>query len=334
VGAESIYRDVELPLVPVLASLEAAGVSIDCLALNEMSDRLGLQMDNLEKNIHQLAGVAFNLRSTQQLAEVLFERLKLSPGKKTKTGHSTSVEVLESLASEHPLPAQVLEYRQLQKLKSTYLDVLPSLVDPDDQRLHTTFHQVGAATGRLSSSDPNLQNIPIRTELGRELRRAFVPALEGAALLSADYSQIELRLLAHLSGDARMLSDFKSNVDIHRATASELFNVPPEDVTPDMRRQAKTCNFGIAYGVSPFGLARQLGISPGRGREFIDRFYLRYPGVRVFLDGVIADARRDGYVSTILGRRRAIPDIGSSNRNIREAAERMAINTPIQGSAC
>jgi DNA polymerase-1 len=333
VQAGSVYRDVELPLLPVLASLEATGVSIDCLTLNEMAGRLGLQMENLEKDIQQQAGVEFNIRSTQQLAEVLFDRLHLSRGKKTKTGHSTGVDVLEMLAAEHPLPGLILEYRQLQKLKSTYLDVLPSLVDPEDLRLHTTFHQVGAATGRLSSSDPNLQNIPIRTELGRELRRAFVPEHNGSALLSADYSQIELRLLAHLSGDAQMLEDFKNGVDIHSATASELFHVPLAGVTTEMRRQAKTCNFGIAYGVSPYGLARQLGISPGRGKEFIDHFYLRYPGVRVYLDGIIAAARRDGYVTTILGRRRAIPDIGSANRNIREAAERMAINTPIQGSA-
>ncbi len=333
VKAEDIYRQVELPLLPILAGLEAGGVSIDGNALHDMAERLGHQMVGLEKNIQQQAGVEFNIRSTQQLAEVLFERLQLSPGKKTKTGHSTSVEVLEMLTSQHPLPGLVLEFRQLQKLKSTYLDVLPGLVDPSDQRLHTTFHQVGAATGRLSSSDPNLQNIPIRTELGRELRRAFVPARAGEALLSADYSQIELRLLAHLSNDAQMLADFKQGVDIHSATASELFHVPLDQVTQEMRRQAKTCNFGIAYGVSPYGLARQLGISPGRGKEFIDHFYLRYPGVRVYLDSIIEAARTDGYVTTLLGRRRAIPDITSANRNIREGAERMAINTPIQGSA-
>jgi DNA polymerase-1 len=333
VQAEPVYREVEMPLLPVLAGLEAAGVSIDSTALEDMSVRLGLQMQNLEKSIQELAGVEFNIRSTQQLAEVLFDRLQLSRGKKTKTGHSTSVEVLESLAAEHPLPGQVLEFRQLQKLKSTYLDVLPSLVDPADHRLHTTFHQVGAATGRLSSSDPNLQNIPVRSDLGQELRRAFVPAGPGLALLSADYSQIELRLLAHLAQDQQMLADFAARVDIHTATAAELFHVAADQVTPEMRRQAKTCNFGIAYGVSPFGLARQLRISPARGREFIDHFYLRYPGVRRYLDELIAGARRDGYVSTLLGRRRALPEITSANRNIREAAERMAINTPIQGSA-
>jgi DNA polymerase-1 len=333
VQAESVYRDVELPLLPVLAALEASGVSIDSVALEDMSVRLGLQMQNLEKEIQTIAGVEFNIRSTQQLAEVLFERLQLSRGKKTKTGHSTSVEVLEALASEHSLPGLVLEYRQLQKLKSTYLDVLPGLVDPLDHRLHTTFHQVGAATGRLSSSDPNLQNIPVRSDLGQELRRAFVPAGKGLALLSADYSQIELRLLAHLAEDQQMLADFAAQVDIHSATAAELFHVALDAVTPEMRRQAKTCNFGIAYGVSPYGLARQLGISPGRGKEFIDHFYLRYPAVRVYLDSLIVAARQDGYVSTLLGRRRNLPEITSANRNIREAAERMAINTPIQGSA-
>ncbi|NTV52466.1 MAG: DNA polymerase I [Candidatus Firestonebacteria bacterium] len=333
VAAEGVYRDVELPLLPVLAALEAGGVSIDSKALEDMAVRLGLQMQTLEKNIQTEAGVEFNIRSTQQLAEVLFDRLQLSRGKKTKTGHSTSVEVLEALAAEHPLPAMVLEFRQLQKLKSTYLDVLPGLVDPADHRLHTTFHQVGAATGRLSSSDPNLQNIPVRTDLGRELRRAFVPAGRGLALLSADYSQIELRLLAHLSEDQQMLEDFAANRDIHTATAAELFHVPVTEVTVEMRRQAKTCNFGIAYGVSPYGLARQLGISPARGKEFIDHFYLRYPGVRQYLDSLIAAARQDGYVSTLLGRRRTLPEINSANRNIREAAERMAINTPIQGSA-
>jgi len=332
-GVEKVYREIEMPLLPVLAEMEARGVAIDREALNDMGIRLGLKLRNLEEEIRRQAGVDFNVRSTQQLAEVLFERLRLAPGRKTKTGRSTSVEVLEALAADHPLPALILEYRQLQKLKSTYLDVLPSLVDPRDQRLHTTFHQVGAATGRLSSSDPNLQNIPIRTELGRELRRAFVPGRPGHALLSADYSQIELRLLAHLSGDEHMLADFAAGQDIHRATAAEIFQVPPEAVTAEMRRQAKTCNFGIAYGVSPFGLARQLKISPARGREFIERFFTRYPRVRGYLDGTLEQARQSGFVTTLLGRRRGIPDIRSANRNIREAAERMAINAPLQGSA-
>jgi len=330
---ERVYREIELPLLPALAQMEAMGVGIDGQALQDMSVRLGLQMSNLEREIYELADVAFNVRSTQQLAEVLFDRLKLESPKRTKTGRSTSVEVLEALAAEHPLPGKILEYRQLQKLKSTYLDVLPNLVDARDGRLHTTFHQVGAATGRLSSSDPNLQNIPIRTELGRELRRAFIPVKAEDCLLSADYSQIELRLLAHLSGDERMLEDFAAGLDIHSATASEIFNVPINQVTSEMRRMAKVCNFGIAYGVSPYGLARQLGITPARGKEFIDRFYQRYPQIREYLDGTIRFAREQGYVCTLLGRRRPTPDVTSSNRTIREAGERMAINAPIQGSS-
>lgn len=332
-NGDRVLDDVETPLLPVLAQMEATGVAIDGQALQDMSVRLGLQIGNLEREIQRQAGVEFNVRSTQQLAEVLFDRLRLESPKRTKTGRSTSVEVLESLAAQHPLPGLILEYRQLQKLKSTYLDVLPGLVDPRDGRLHTTFHQVGAATGRLSSSDPNLQNIPIRTELGRELRRAFVPVQAGDCLLSADYSQIELRLLAHLSGDARMLADFRAGADIHAAAATEIFHVPLDQVTPEMRRQAKVCNFGIAYGVSPYGLARQLGISQSRGKEFIDRFFDRYPQIREYLDGTIAFAREHGYVQTLLGRRRPAPDVASANRMIREAGERMAINAPIQGSS-
>lgn len=330
---EKLYREVELPLLPVLADMEARGVAVDSRALSDMAESLGREMAGLEAEINHLAGGEFNLRSTQQLAEVLFDRLGLAAGKKTKTGRSTSVDVLEQLAAQHPLPQKILDYRQAQKLKSTYLDVLPQLADPRDGRVHTTFHQVGAATGRLSSSDPNLQNIPVRTERGRQLRRMFVPGEPGARLLSADYSQIELRLLAHLSEDPRMIADFEQGLDIHQATAAEIFNVPREQVTPDMRRQAKTCNFGIAYGVSPFGLARQLRISNQRAKTFIDGFYARYPRVRRYLDYLLTTARRQGYVSTFLGRRRPTPDIASANRPVREAAERMAINTPIQGAA-
>lgn len=331
--SERLYRDVELPLLPVLADMEARGVAVDSQALSDMAEDLGREMSGLEAEIRHLAGGEFNLRSTQQLAEVLFDRLGLASGKKTKTGRSTSVDVLEQLAAQHPLPQKILDYRQAQKLKSTYLDVLPQLVDPRDGRVHTTFHQVGAATGRLSSSDPNLQNIPVRTERGRELRRMFVPGSPGVRLLSADYSQIELRLLAHFSEDPRMIADFQEGLDIHQATAAEIFNVPREQVTPDMRRQAKTCNFGIAYGVSPFGLARQLRISNQRAKAFIDGFYARYPRVRRYLDHLLTTARRQGYVSTFLGRRRPTPDVSSANRAVREAGERMAINMPIQGSA-
>jgi DNA polymerase I len=306
---------------------------LDSKTLNVMSKKLGKETADLEAEIQKMAGVEFNVRSPQQLSEVLFERLGLTAGKKTKTGRSTSVDVLETLAAEHPLPQKILEFRQLQKLKSTYVDVLPTLVHPEDQRIHTTFHQVGAVTGRLSSSDPNLQNIPIRTERGRLLRQMFVAADSERALLSADYSQIELRLLAHLSEDEQMLADFAEGLDIHTATASDIFQVSVADVTPEMRRQAKTCNFGIAYGVSPFGLARQLRIANYQAKEFIDGFFGRYPQVRNYLDSILESARELGYVQTFLGRRRYLPDIQAANRNIREGAERMAINTPIQGSA-
>ncbi len=332
-GADRIYREVEMPLLPVLAGMEAQGIAINVSALEAMSEQAGRELKQTEKEIQVMAGREFNVRSTQQLAEVLFNQLKLSPGKKTKTGRSTSVEVLESLAAVHPLPRKVLEYRQLQKLKSTYLDVLPGLLDPRDSRLHTTFHQAGTATGRLSSSDPNLQNIPIRTERGRAIRRMFVAAGPEQRMLSADYSQIELRLLAHLSQDTQMCSDFEAGLDIHRAMASEIFGVARDQVTSEMRQQAKTCNFGISYGVSPYGLARQLDVSLARARGFIDGFYQRYPGVRNYLDELIKAARRNGYITTLMGRRRLVPDINSANRNIREAGERIAINTPIQGSA-
>ncbi|MBN1594402.1 DNA polymerase I [candidate division FCPU426 bacterium] len=328
-----VYQKLELPLLSVLADMEAAGIAVDAEALHAMAKRIEGELEALDREIQESAGLQFNIRSTQQLAEVLFDRLQLSPGRKTKTGRSTSMEVLETLAQVHPLPEKILEYRQLQKLKSTYLDVLPQLISPEDQRVHTTFHQVGAVTGRLSSSDPNLQNIPIRTQRGRELRRMIIPGQKSYQLLSADYSQIELRLLAHFSGDKSMLADFTADADIHSATAAEIFNVSRDQVTPDMRRQAKTCNFGIAYGVSPFGLAKQLRVSAYRAKEFIDGFFKRYPGVRSYLDQLVAEARAKGYVSTFLGRRRYLPDLHSANRVLREAAERMAINTPIQGSA-
>jgi DNA polymerase I len=333
VEAQKIYSELELPLLPILAEMESRGIALDSKTLNVMSKKLGKETADLEAEIQKMAGVEFNVRSPQQLSEVLFERLGLTAGKKTKTGRSTSVDVLETLAAEHPLPQKILEFRQLQKLKSTYVDVLPTLVHPEDQRIHTTFHQVGAVTGRLSSSDPNLQNIPIRTERGRLLRQMFVAADSERALLSADYSQIELRLLAHLSEDEQMLADFAEGLDIHTATASDIFQVSVADVTPEMRRQAKTCNFGIAYGVSPFGLARQLRIANYQAKEFIDGFFGRYPQVRNYLDSILESARELGYVQTFLGRRRYLPDIQAANRNIREGAERMAINTPIQGSA-
>ncbi|MBI3092468.1 MAG: DNA polymerase I [Candidatus Tectomicrobia bacterium] len=328
---EDLFTTVEAPLAAVLAEMEEAGVKVDVQRLRQYSQRLNEEIAAKLERIFVLAKGEFKVDSPKQLAEVLFERLGLKPLRKTKTGYSTDMAVLEELALQHPLPAVVLEYRQLAKLKSTYLDALPNLVNPRTGRIHTSFNQAVAATGRLSSSDPNLQNIPIRGD-GREIRRAFV-AEPGHLLLSADYSQIELRVLAHLSGDERLLDAFQRGEDIHTRTASEVFLVPPERVNEEMRRRAKTVNFGIIYGLSPFGLARSLGIEVGDARRFIDLYFARYEGVKGYLDGIVATAHRQGYVTTLLRRRRYLPDLQSKNRTAQQAAERTAINTPIQGSA-
>ncbi|MBP2675480.1 MAG: polymerase, partial [Deltaproteobacteria bacterium] len=274
----------------------------------------------------------FNINSPKQLAFLLFEKLNLPPVKKTKTGYSTDMDVLEQLKGLHEIPSLVLEYRTLAKIRSTYVDVLPGLVDPGDGRIHSTFHQTQAATGRLSSSDPNLQNIPIRTELGRRIRAGFV-ADPGNTFVGADYSQVELRLLAHLSGDAELIRRFRGGDDIHTATAAAVFNVSKTEVTEEQRRKAKVINFGILYGMSPFGLSRELGIGGKEAKEYIEQYFRRYPGVKDYIEDVKASARKNGYVLTIMGRRRFLKDIGSQNRVLREAAERMAVNTPIQGSA-
>ena len=279
-----------------------------------------------------MAGMEFNIQSPRQLGEVLFEKLQLPKGRKTKTGWSTDVKVLESLSLNHELPAAILQYRNLAKLKSTYVDRLASLRSPLTGRVHTSFNQCGTATGRLSSSNPNLQNIPIRTEEGRRIRSAFVAA-EGCCLLSADYSQIELRVLAHFSGDPELVAAFREGQDVHRRTAAEIFFVAPELVTSEMRRVAKTINFGIIYGMSSFGLASQLHVSRKEAQTFIDRYFAHFSGIKEFMDGVVCQAKQDGFVSTLLGRRRGLVDINSTNRAQREFAERMAINTPIQGSA-
>ena len=333
-GLRDLYASIELPLAGVLARMERAGVRIDAGELKRLSDLMAREIARLTQQIHALAGKPFNIASPQQLGRVLFEDLGLpTPGKSGKSKSiSTAAGVLDELAADHEIVRKVLEFRQLSKLKGTYVDALPALIDPETGRLHTSFNQTGAATGRLSSSNPNLQNIPIRTELGREIRAAFVPR-EGWKLLVADYSQIELRLLAHLSRDPLLMEAFRNGEDIHTRTASEVLGVPPLMVTPEARREAKAVNFGIVYGISPFGLAAQLGISRGEAEKYIRNYFARYAGVRRFLDGTIADVRRTGVTRTIFGRERPIPDINSGNPNARGFAERTAVNSPLQGAA-
>jgi DNA polymerase-1 len=326
-----LYDEVERPLVPVLAKMERVGILVDTSAMESMSAEFGLAMSDLEKRIHAAAGRGFNIASTRELARVLFEELKLPVLKRLKTGPSTDQDVLERLAEQHPLPALVLEHRSLSKLKGTYVDALPQLVEADG-RIHTTFHQGGAATGRLSSSDPNLQNIPIRTELSKRIRAAFV-APPGQVLLSADYSQIELRILAHFASDPALLEAFRRKEDVHAATAAETFGVPREAITQDMRRIAKVLNFGIAYGLSAFGLSQRLDMPPKEAQAIIDRYFGRYAAVRRWLDETVVRAREEGEVRTLFGRKRALPELASRNPALRQGAERMAVNTPIQGTA-
>lgn len=329
---ESLFLDMEMPLMEVLADMERIGVKINADFLKLMSKKLGIDMAGIEKTIYELAGTEFNINSPKQLADILFVKLKLTPTKKTKTGFSTNVDVLEELASVHPLPAEVLKYRTLAKLKSTYIDALPLMINPKTGRLHTSLNQTVTATGRLSSSEPNLQNIPIRTEVGREIRQAFI-AEQGAILLSADYSQIELRVLAHMSGDSALIKTFQNDEDVHTRTASEIFGLTPEEITPEMRRKAKAVNFGIIYGISAFGLAQDIGVSNAEAKRYIDNYFAQYPRVREFIDHTIADAKKNGCVSTLFGRRRFIPELASSSTAVRNFGERMAINTPIQGTA-
>jgi DNA polymerase-1 len=333
-GLLKLYEEIDLPLVPVLARMEHAGVKIDRAALAEMSSRLEREIDSKAKEIYQHAGIEFNISSPKQLGDVLFNKLNLPKPVKYGKGKtiSTAVDVLEGLAESHDVPRMVLEYRQLTKLKSTYVDALPALLNPASGRLHTTFGQTGTATGRLSSANPNLQNIPIRTELGREIRAAFT-AEPGHVLLAADYSQIELRLLAHFSKDPLLVEAYRRGDDIHTLTASQVFGVPPLMVTPDHRRQAKVVNFGIVYGLSAFGLSQNLGIEPSEAKQFINAYFERYGGVRAFIDRTLDEARREGKVQTLFGRVRPIPDINSKNANLRGFAERTAVNTPLQGTA-
>jgi DNA polymerase-1 len=333
-GLLKLYEEVDLPLVPVLARMEHAGVKIDRVTLAVMSSRLEREISAKAKDIYQRAGSEFNISSPKQLGDVLFNKLNLPKPVKYGKGKtiSTAVDVLEGLAESHDVPRLVLEYRQLTKLKSTYVDALPALLNPASGRLHTTFGQTGTATGRLSSANPNLQNIPIRTELGREIRAAFT-AEPGHMLLAADYSQIELRLLAHFSQDPLLVEAYRRGDDIHTLTASQVFGVPPLMVTPDHRRQAKVVNFGIVYGLSAFGLSQNLGIEPAEAKQFISAYFERYKGVRAFIDRTLEEARRDGKVQTLFGRVRPIPDINSKNANLRGFAERTAVNTPLQGTA-
>ncbi|MBI3088540.1 MAG: DNA polymerase I [Candidatus Omnitrophica bacterium] len=330
---EALYRELELPLVQVLAEMETTGIAVDRGQLASLRAQMDVKRSRLSRELHELAGCEFNLNSPKQLAEVLFSRLKLPVVKRTKTGPSTDSEVLQKLSDTHPLPKKLIEYRELAKLSSTYLEALPELIDPKTGRLHTTFHQTGTATGRLSSSEPNLQNIPIKTELGRQVRRAFVPGEHGWVLIAADYSQIELRILAHLSGDPALGEAFRQEHYIHRYTASLIYGVEERDVTAEMRGAMKAINYGILYGMSPFGLAKELGIPQEEAAAFIEAYFARYPNVRAFLDGQIEQARRDGFVQTLLGRRRYIPEVTSPDPVTRQFGERMAVNAPIQGSA-
>jgi DNA polymerase-1 len=332
VGLLPLYREIENPLIPVLAGMEIRGVRVDSAALADLSREYAQRLADLERKLFALAGQEFNPQSPRQLAEILFEKLKLPVGKKTATGFSTDASVLEELALDHPLPRVVLEHRSLAKLKNSFIDVLPGLVDPATGRIHARFHQTVAATGRLSSSNPNLQNIPVRGDEGRRIREAFVAA-EGCRLLSADYSQVELRILAHLSGDPGLVEVFRAGRDVHAETASRIFSVPLAAVDARMRREAKTVNFGILYGMSPFGLARQLGITREAARKMIQAYFRQFPSVQAFLADLVERARSRGYAETLFGRRRPIPELASRNRAQREFGERMAINTPIQGTA-
>jgi DNA polymerase-1 len=331
-GLSGLFRDLEMPLIDVLADMETEGIKIDLSLMRSLSEKLGSEMESLEKRIYFIAGDEFNINSPKQLQEILFEKLGLRTIKKTKTGFSTAVDVLEQLSYEHELPGEILEYRMLSKLRNTYVEALPKIVNPATGRLHTSFNQTITATGRLSSSEPNLQNIPVRGSWGRRIREAFVA--EGSnVLISSDYSQIELRVLAHLSGDRGLIEVFLGDGDIHTRTASELFGLSPDRVDAEMRRRAKTVNFGIVYGISPFGLSRQLGITAKEAKHYIDTYFERHGGVRTYFDSQIKDATDKGYVCTVLNRKRAIPELRSRNRNTRQLGERMAMNTPIQGSA-
>lgn len=330
-GMEKLYYEIELPLCHVLAEMEYAGVQADQMALISFGNMLQNQIESSQQAIYGYAGKAFNINSTRQLGEVLFDNLGLPAGKKTKSGYSTNADVLEKLKGKHPIIEAILDYRAMTKLKSTYADGLVKQI-ADDGRIHTTFQNMVTATGRLSSTDPNLQNIPVRTELGSEIRKMFVPG-DGCVFIDADYSQIELRVLAHIADDKTMQEAFRSDLDIHTATAAQVFGVEPEQVTPLMRRHAKAVNFGIVYGISEFSLAEDIGVTRKEARQYIDNYLAHYAGVRAYMHDIVEQAKRDGYVTTLFGRRRELPELKSSNFNIRSFGERVALNTPIQGTA-
>ena len=328
-----VYREIEIPLVPILQSMERTGVLLDVDMLNRQSHELSQEMRRLEEEAHTAAGGPFNLGSPKQLQEILFERLGLPVQRKTPKGQpSTAEDVLGELAEHHELPRLILAHRELAKLKSTYTDKLPNQVDPRTGRVHTSYHQAIAATGRLSSSDPNLQNIPIRTPEGRRIRQAFIPE-PGHVLVAADYSQIELRIMAHLSGDEGLISAFSKDADIHSATAAEVFGTFLEEVTPEQRRSAKAINFGLIYGMSAFGLARQLNVDRAAAQEYVDLYFDRYPGVKAYMEETRTKAREEGFVETVFGRRLYLPEIRARNPQRRQYAERSAINAPMQGTA-
>ena len=329
----SLFYDVEMPLSEVLMRMETTGVRVDIAFLDKLSRRYTEKVDEIEEKIYGLVEEHFNINSTQQLRRILFDKLGLKPARKTKTGFSTDVDVLKVLASEHEVPRLLLDYRQLVKLKNTYIDAIPKLVHPETGRVHTSYNQAVASTGRLSSSDPNLQNIPIRTAQGREIRKAFVSSRPGWVLLDADYSQIELRILAHLSGDDELIGAFRDGADVHRRTAAKIMGIDPDEVSDEMRSRAKAVNFGIVYGMGARGLSQSLGIDTAEAKQFIDDYFGSYPGVKRFIDDTIERARRDEVVSTMLDRVRALPDINSKNGRARSFSERVAVNTPVQGTA-
>ena len=328
-----LYTSIELPLTQVLAIMELEGVRIDTAYLEAMGVELSGRIEELAQKLYEAAGEEFNLNSSKQLGVILFEKMGLPVIKKTKTGYSTDAEVLDTLAEEHEFVKDILAYRQLTKLKSTYIEGILKLVRPETGKVHTTFNQTITATGRLSSTEPNLQNIPIKTEEGKRIRKAFVPSVPGNVLVAADYSQIELRILAHMSKDPVLVESFMNDEDIHRRTASEVFGVPMEEVTKEMRRNAKAVNFGIIYGQTDYGLSKELGISRAEAKAYIENYFARYSGVKAWIDQAIADARTSGISTTMMGRKRYIKDINSKNFNLRSFAERTAVNTPIQGSA-
>ncbi|HSD62743.1 MAG TPA: DNA polymerase I, partial [Ignavibacteriaceae bacterium] len=330
---EKVAYEIEFPLIPVLEDMEREGIRIDTTALISFGNDLQVMLDDYTKKIYKCCGEEFNINSPLQLQKILFDKLKLNPGKKNKTGFSTDARALESLRGEHEIIGLILDFRQAAKLKSTYADSLPTLIHPKTGRIHTCYNQTVASTGRLSSNDPNLQNIPIRTEMGKEIRRAFVPRDKNHFILSADYSQIELRILASITGDEGLTKAFKSGEDIHRSTASLVFMVPPEEVTPEMRRRAKEVNFGVLYGIGPFGLKTRLGITQSHAKEIIDTYFRTFNRVKNFMDECVLKAREKGFAETIYGRRRFLRNINSSNRVVRQFEERVAINMPIQGSA-